>query len=72
MNAKQLSRLEVLTSKLAARTEGVVFKIDTFGDELTLWADNCAAEDFASAKFFMAVIGPRGGMTIYKNFGFSI
>lgn len=72
MNAKQLSRLQDLTSKLAARTEGVLFTLNMIGDDLTIWADNTSCEDFASAKLFMATIGPRGGMTVEKNFGFSI
>ena len=72
MTPKQISRLQVLTSKLAARTDGVLFTLNIIGDELTIWADNTSNEDFASAKFFMATIGPRGGMKVYKNFGFSI
>jgi hypothetical protein len=65
MTKQQISRLQLLTSKLA-NIEGISFNVMPAGTTIVLSASNAeGAQWFQLNQSITAFIGPRGGVRVY-------
>ena len=71
MNTKQLATAKVLTSKLAGLIENANFTVETSADldgkPVMISASNIGAPWYVQSEFFLAFIGPQGGLKIREG-----
>jgi hypothetical protein len=68
MNAKQLSTVQRLTNRLARAEDFMTFQVqvleDCKGSPVMLSGSNIDAPWYVNHEFFLAFVGPRGGVTV--------
>jgi len=68
MNAKQLATVQRLTNRISGAEDCMTFQVQVLneckGSPVMLSGSNVEAPWYVKHEFFLAFIGPRGGVTV--------
>ncbi len=74
MNSKQINRLQKLTTRLAQLRNDMSFSVmvldDIDGRPVMISASNTGAPWYEPYEFFLAFIGPQGGLKVREGSSF--